>query len=41
MLTVREQEYIEAAKAIGAKDHTIILKHLFARSAAIIVSPFG
>lgn len=28
VLTVREQEYIEAAKAIGAKDHTIILKHL-------------
>ena len=28
VLTVREQEYIEAAKAIGAKDHTIILMHL-------------
>ena len=28
VLTVREQEYIEAARAIGAKDHTIILKHL-------------
>ena len=28
VLTVREQEYIESAKAIGAKDHTIILKHV-------------
>ena len=28
VLTVREQEYIEAARAIGAKDGTIILKHL-------------
>ncbi|MBR3430989.1 MAG: ABC transporter permease [Clostridia bacterium] len=28
VLTVREQEYIEAAKAIGAKDHTIIMKHI-------------
>ncbi|MBO4819037.1 MAG: ABC transporter permease [Firmicutes bacterium] len=28
VLTVREQEFIEAARAIGAKDRTIIFKHV-------------
>lgn len=28
ILSVRDQEYVEAARAIGAKDHTIILKHV-------------
>jgi peptide/nickel transport system permease protein len=28
ILSVRDQEYVEAARAIGAKDHTIIIKHV-------------
>ena len=28
VLTVREKEYVEAARALGAKDHTIIFKHI-------------
>ncbi len=28
VLTVREQEFIEASRAIGAKDSTIIFKHV-------------
>lgn len=28
ILSVRDQEYVEAARAIGAKDHIIIIKHV-------------
>lgn len=41
VLTVREQEYIEAAKAIGAKDHTIILKHVLMNCMAPIFVQFA
>jgi len=37
ILSVKDQEYIEAAKAIGAKDHTIILKHVLPNSMAPII----
>ena len=37
VLSVKDQEYIEAAKAIGAKDHTIILKHVLPNSMAPII----
>ena len=41
VLTVREQEYIEAAKAIGAKDHTIIFKHLLMNCMAPILVQYA
>jgi len=41
VLTVREQEYIEAAKAIGAKDHTIIFKHLLLNCMAPILVQYA
>ncbi|MBN2285651.1 MAG: ABC transporter permease [Tissierellales bacterium] len=37
VLSVKDQEFIEAAKAIGAKDHTIILKHVLPNSMAPII----
>ncbi len=37
VLSVKDQEFIEAAKAIGAKDHTIILKHVIPNSMAPII----
>lgn len=37
VLSVKDQEYIEAAKAIGAQDHTIILKHVLPNSMAPII----
>jgi len=37
VLSVKDQEFIEAARAIGAKDHTIILKHVLPNSMAPIV----
>ena len=37
ILSVKDQEYIEAAKAIGAKDHVIILKHVLPNSMAPII----
>lgn len=41
VLTVREQEYIEAAKAIGAKDRTIIFKHLLMNCMAPILVQYA
>lgn len=41
VLTVREQEYIEAAKAIGAKDHTIILNHILMNCMAPIMVQYA
>lgn len=37
VLSVKDQEFIEAAKAIGAKDHVIILKHVLPNSMAPII----
>lgn len=37
VLSVKDEEYIEAAKAIGAKDHIIILKHVLPNSMAPII----
>ncbi|MBN2861286.1 MAG: ABC transporter permease [Sphaerochaetaceae bacterium] len=37
VLSVKDQEYIESARAIGARDHTIILKHVLPNSMAPIV----
>ncbi|MCH4889023.1 ABC transporter permease [Acidaminobacter sp. JC074] len=37
VLSVKDQEFIEAAKAIGAKDHVIILKHVIPNSLAPII----
>ncbi len=37
VLSVKDQEFIEAARAIGAKDHTIILKHVLPNSMAPII----
>lgn len=37
VLSVRDQEFIEAARAIGAKDHTIIIKHVLPNSMAPII----
>lgn len=37
ILSVKDQEYIEAARAIGAKDHVIILKHVLPNSMAPII----
>lgn len=37
VLSVKDQEYIEAAKAIGAKDHTIIIKHVLPNCLAPII----
>lgn len=37
VLSVKDEEFIEAAKAIGAKDHTIILKHVLPNSMAPII----
>lgn len=37
ILSVKDQEFIEAAKAIGAKDHVIILKHVLPNSMAPII----
>ena len=37
VLTIREVEYIEAAKAIGAKSHTIIISHVLPNCLAPII----
>tara|TARA_Y100001933_G_C18940609_1_gene539356 strand:+ start:111 stop:1007 length:897 start_codon:yes stop_codon:yes gene_type:complete len=37
VMSVKDQEFIEAAKAIGAKDHIIILKHVLPNSMAPII----
>lgn len=37
VLSVKDQEFIEAAKAIGARDHVIILRHILPNSMAPIV----
>ncbi len=37
VLSVKDQEYIEAARAIGAKNHTIILKHILPNCLAPIM----
>lgn len=37
VLSVKDEEFIEAAKAIGAKDHIIILKHVLPNSMAPII----
>lgn len=37
VLSVKDQEFIEASRAIGAKDHTIILKHVLPNSMAPII----
>jgi len=37
VLSVKDQEFIEAAKAIGAKDHVIIMKHVLPNSMAPII----
>ena len=37
VLSVKDQEFIEAARAIGAKDHTIILRHVLPNSMAPII----
>lgn len=37
VLSVKDEEFIEAAKAIGAKDHVIILKHVIPNSMAPII----
>jgi peptide/nickel transport system permease protein len=37
ILSVKDQEFIEAARAIGARDHTIILKHVLPNSMAPII----
>lgn len=37
VLSVKDQEYIEAARAIGAKDYIIILKHVLPNSMAPII----
>jgi len=37
VLSVKDQEFIEAAKAIGAKDHIIIMKHVLPNSMAPII----
>lgn len=37
VLSVKDEEFIEAAKAIGAKDHTIIIKHVLPNSMAPII----
>lgn len=37
VLSVKDQEYIEAAKAIGAKNHTIIIKHVLPNCLAPII----
>ena len=41
VLTTREQEYIEAAKAIGAKDRVIIVKHVLMNCMAPIFVQFA
>jgi peptide/nickel transport system permease protein len=37
VLSVRDQEFIEAAEAIGARDHTIILRHVLPNAMAPIL----
>lgn len=37
VLSVKDQEFIEAARAIGARDHTIIMKHVLPNSMAPII----
>jgi len=37
VLSVKDQEFIEAARAIGSRDHTIILKHVLPNSMAPII----
>ncbi len=37
VMTVKDQEYIEAAKAVGAKTHSIILEHIIPNSLAPVI----
>lgn len=37
VLSVKDQEYIEAAKAIGARDHIIIIRHVLPNSMASVM----
>lgn len=37
VITVKDQEYVEAARAIGAKDHTIILEHILPNCLAPVI----
>lgn len=37
VLTVKEQEFIEAARCIGVKDHNIILKHILPNAMAPLI----
>ncbi len=41
VLTVREQEFIEAARAIGAQDHVIIIKHVLLNCMAPILVQYA
>lgn len=41
ILSVRDEEYIMAARAIGAKDHTIILKHILLNCMAPILVQYA
>lgn len=37
VLSVKDQEYVEAARAIGARDHTIILRHVLPNALAPVI----
>ena len=41
ILSVRDQEYIDAARAIGAKDHVIIIKHVLMNCMAPILVQYA
>lgn len=41
ILSIRDQEYVEAARAIGAKDHTIILRHILLNCMAPILVQYA
>ena len=41
ILSVREEQYVEAARALGAKDHTIILRHILLNIMAPVLVQFA
>lgn len=41
ILSIRDQEYVEAARAIGAKDHVIILRHILLNCMAPILVQYA
>ena len=41
ILSIRDQEYVEAARAIGAKDHTIIIRHILLNCMAPILVQYA